>query len=290
MKSNKHSNNQIVNPVLAGLTLQQEMAIRPPDTRIRLNGRLRLPDDPTSYKIAEALVIWDPKSQSILRVLGAHIPTFKSDGEIVQGKGYYLAFQAVGDRQSIKARELPVTEFDSPTAVFLREAHLPQYAPAAHFAVIRVFSADQEVRSRIQIVGFSLAKLWMHKDKKTNKITPEVDRTTMRIIASFNNAPRFKLFNKINDRPAIAGGNFELVKEIIENLSMFSGVDLTVALSVTAKLEDTTGTLPPPAEDMDVSIESIAESVLQTTAEITKADEQSVPLNVPAEQEEEFIA
>lgn len=252
------------NNVLGGLSLSQIMEVRPPDPRLRLSGRLLLPEDPTSYSVSEMLIIWDPTTKTVLRILGAHIPTFKGpDGQLFPGKGFFLGFHSVGDHQLMRTRDLPVTDYDSPTYVFLREAHLPQYAPSAHFAVLRSFRGDQKVRARVQIVAFTTDQLWIAKDKTSGKEQPEINRKTMRIIESFSKeSPKFMLFNKTEEHPAVVGGNFEAIKEILEKTSTFCGMNLTQAISLTSKIKQTTSKdAVDDADSMDMSVEPVGQTV-----------------------------
>jgi hypothetical protein len=223
----------------------------------------------------------------VLRILGAHIPTCKlKDGSVKVGLGFYPDHRTLGAAiQHISTRNLPTGEWDSPTGVKLRENQLPQYAPQAHYAVLRLFRADQAVRFRFQLIGFSFANLWMQKDKHSGMTLPQINRSTMRVLASFGErGPKFSLFNKRNDRPDIVGGNLDQVKKIIEALGLYGGVDLAWALSVSAKLRDTTGkTVVEAEEEMDMSVEPLIETISSA-----RDVEDAGPTNHAAAHEEEM--
>ena len=71
------------------------------------------------------------------------------------------------------------------------------------------------------------------------------------------------LFNKTEEHPALNGGNFEAIKEILEKTSTFCGMDLTQAISLTSKIKQTTSKdVVGDADSMDMSVESVGQTVV----------------------------
>lgn len=217
------------------------------DSRIRLCGSLMAPSQEI-VPIAEALVAFDPTTDSIIKMIAAFIPPYPWGNH--QGAKYLISKHPNGEHKPVvihRNAESPKKggAYWNPHFLtgFLDYAKLPMTNENAEFRVLRAYRAGIRTPARFELLTFTQPKPGQ-----------DVDKRTMRVEIPFNSVPPIQLavYHKSLDW---------WQKKIIQELGDFSGVDLTVALGlgIKRKLDK--------AVQTGVISETIAEDILHDHSE-----------------------
>lgn len=260
--------NQIENGIFGKLSAEQMGKVKAeviPDAKIRLCGTLMTPSRDI-VPISEALVAYDPVSDTIVKFIAAFIPPHPNAPH--QGVKYLVSKDHCGDHKPVvitnngkadrKQNKGGKKMFWNPhfLTAFLDYSKLPMNVAQAEFRVLRVYRAGLRVKHRFELLAFD-----------TPKVGENVDKKTMRLELPFNSVPPIALARCYK-------AMFWWQTQILFELSDFSGVDLSVALDlgIKRKLDQAvqTGTMAPEVE----------EAILHDHSEDPVEGEVSEPLSV----------
>lgn len=217
------------------------------DSRIRLCGSLLTPSQEV-VPIAEALVAYDPKSDTIIKMIAAFIPP--TPWGTHQGAKYLISKHANGEHKPVVIHhnpEAPKKEgaYWNPHFLtgFLDYSKLPMTNENAEFRVLRAYRAGIRAPARFELLAFAQPEPGQ-----------DVDKRTMEVEIPFNSVPPIQL-------AFCHKSLFWWQKQIIQELGDFSGVDLAVALGlgIKRKLDN--------AVQAGVISETVAEDILHDHSE-----------------------
>lgn len=219
MKKNNKIQNKIQNNVFGQLNSADMQKIEKnviPDSRIRLCSSLLTPSREI-VPIAEALVAYDRKTDTIVKFIAAFVPQYK--GACHMGIKFLLSKNAKGAHKPIviawQGKQKEGT-FWNPHFLtgFLDYAKLPMACEHSEFRVLRAYRANLRVPARFELLKF-----------KNPKPGEDVDKRTMRVQMPFNSVPPINLAGNWK-------GLFWWQKEIVAEMSNFSGVNMLTALGI----------------------------------------------------------
>lgn len=222
------NNNQIDNNVFGKLDAAQLSQIKSqviPDAKIRLCGTLMTPSREI-VPIAEALVAYDPQSDTIVKFLAAFIPPHPRATH--DGVKYLISKDEDGQHKPIvithdknkKNKNNPSKKmFWNPhfLTAFLDYEKLPVYCAHAEFRILRAYRAGLRVPYRFELLAFDIPNPGDNVDKKT-----------MQVEVPYNSVPPIHLARCYRTM-------FWWQKQIVAEISDFSGVDLSTALGLGIK-------------------------------------------------------
>lgn len=239
--------NQIDNGIFGKLSSEEINKVRAdviPDPKIRLCGTLMTPSRDI-VPISEALVAYNPVSDTIVKFIAAFIPPHSNAPH--KGAKYLISKDQYGDHKPVVITHNGKTEqkrgkdgkklFWNPhfLTAFLDYSKLPMNCENAEFRVLRAYRAGLRVKHRFELLSFD-----------TPKVGENVDKKTIRLEMPFNSVPPIQLARCYK-------AMYWWQKQIVMELSDFSGIDLmsTLGLGIKRKLDQAvqTGTMAPDVEE-----------------------------------------
>lgn len=221
----------------------QKSAIK--DSRIRLCGSLMAPSQEV-VPIAEALVAFDPTTDTIIKFIAAFIPP--SPWCSHKGVKYLISKHANGEHKPVVIHHDGVKKegaYWNPHFLtgFLDYTKLPMSNEHAEFRVLRAYRAGIRTPARFELLTF-----------KQPEPGQDVDKRTMAVEIPFNSVPPIQL-------AYCHKSLFWWQKQLVGELGDFSGVDLTtvLGLGIKRKLDK--------AVQTGVISETIAEDILHDHSE-----------------------
>lgn len=177
--------------------------------------------------VAEALVAYDSHRGVVTKFIAAFVPGCRENGH--DGRKFLISRKNEKGYQKpivIEKREnQPVSEGDKPfhwnnriLRVYLDPDKLPMTA-ASEFRILRAYRHDVRTRYRFEILAFDMPR------------TGQVDKRTMRLEKAIPRIPPLELVN-------LFGGFVWFQKEICQELSMFSGEDVSLVLGLEAQVRE----------------------------------------------------
>lgn len=217
------------------------------DARVRLWGHVIAPTQEV-IPIAEALVAFDPTTDTILKFIAAFVPPYPWGSH--KGVKYLIGKHENGDHKPVVIHRNEETEkkrslYWNPKflTAFLDYTKLPMVNENAEFRILRAYRAGIRVPARFELLSF-----------ENPQPDQDVDENTMRVEIPFNSVPPIQL--------AFCHSTFWWwQKKIIQELGDFSGIDLAEALGLGIKLKITK------AVQAGVISETIAEDILHDHSE-----------------------
>lgn len=214
--------NKIDNNLFGKLSTEEMskvMSAAVPDSKILL-ACSRLTPSRDVVPIAEALVAYDTKKDTIVKFISAFFPA-DNNGEH-KGIKYLIARDARGMHKAVVVKntiEKPKDKkrhYWNPYSLgaFLDHAKLPPTVEHAEFRVLRAYRAGLRVPHRFEILNFD-----------TPQPGTDVDKRTMRVESAWNSVPPIEL-------APIHRSFFWFQEEIMCRFSDFSGLDITTALGL----------------------------------------------------------
>jgi len=239
--------NQLDNGIFGKLSSEEMNKVRSdviPDPKIRLCGTLMTPSRDI-VPISEALVAYDPASDTIVKFIAAFIPPHPNAPH--KGAKYLISKDQHGDHKPVvithngkvdqKQNKDGKKMFWNPhfLTAFLDYSKLPMNCENAEFRVLRAYRAGLRVKHRFELLSFD-----------TPKVGENVDKKTIRLETPFNSVPPIQLARCYK-------AMYWWQKQIVMELSDFSGIDLmsTLGLGIKRKLDQAvqTGTMAPEVEE-----------------------------------------
>jgi hypothetical protein len=202
--------------------------------------------------VAEALVAFDPRTDTIVKFVAAFIPPFK--GATHQGVKYLISKYPNGEHKPVvihhtgKKKEGTYWNPYFHTA-FLDYSKLPMTNEYAEFRVLRAYRSGIRAPSRFEILAF-------HAPEAGKDVNVDKD---LYVEYPFNSVPPIYL-------TYCHGDLFWWQKKIVNDIGLFSGVDLgeALGLGIKRKLQK--------AVNLGTISENIVEDILHDHSEDTPTD------------------
>jgi len=218
MKKNEIQNNLFGNVNSADMRKIQNKVVS--DSRIRLCSTLMTPSREI-VPIAEALVAFDPTTDTIVKFISAFIPQPKDKSH--KGIKYLISKHAeTGEHKPVVIAwngQKKEGSFWNPhfLTAHLDYSKLPMTNENTEFRIFRTYRAGIRVPARFELLKFN-----------SPEPGQDVDKRTLRVEAPFNSVPPIQLTKCYKNF-------FWWQKQIINQLGIFAGVDLCSALGLGIK-------------------------------------------------------
>jgi len=190
------------------------------DSRIRLCSTLMTPSREV-VPIAEALVAYDTKTDTIIKFISAFVPPPRDNAH--KGVKYLISKDAqTGEHKPVVIAwngQKKEGSFWNPhfLTAYLDFGKLPMTCESAEFAVLRAYRAGIRTPARFELLAFDMPNPGQ-----------DVDKRTMDVVAPFNSVPPIQLARCYKHL-------YWWQKQIIEHFGAFAGVDLMSALGLGIK-------------------------------------------------------
>ena len=245
-----------------------------PDSRITLCST-RLTPSREIVPIAEALVAYDTRKDKIIKFISAFIPPYKRACH--QGIKFLLSKNAKGEHKPVviawqgKKKE---GTFWNPHFLtgFLDYSKLPMACAHAEFRVLRAYRSNLRVPARFELLKFN-----------TPKPGEDVDKRTMHVEIPFNSVPPIALAGSYK-------GLFWWQKEIVTEMSNFSGVNMLTALGIgiNSKLTEAVQNGVMSEQVKEDILHDHSEDPVEAVEEVSESLAESFGVRVKAEDGQDF--
>jgi hypothetical protein len=213
-------NTEIQNGIFGGSAAAQLQKLVIKDSRIRLCSSLMTPSREI-VPIAEALVAYDTRTDTIVKFVAAFIPP-PLDGKHKGIKYLISKDHATGEHKPVVIAwngQKKEGAFWNPHFLtgFLDYSKLPMTCEHAEFRVLRAYRAGLRAPARFELLSFEAPPSGQ-----------DVDKHTMAVECPFNSVPPIQLARCYKHL-------FWWQKQIVNELGNFAGVDLMAALGLGIK-------------------------------------------------------
>jgi hypothetical protein len=214
--------NAIQNNVFGSLKPEDMSMIQKkvvPDSRLRLCSTFMAPSREV-VPIAECLVAYDTRSDTIVKFISAFIPPPRDNAH--KGIKYLISKDDAGDHKPVVIAWNGIKKegsFWNPhfLTAYLDFGKLPMSCETAEFRVLRAYRAGIRAPARFELLAFDMPKPGH-----------DVDKHTMQVEAPFNSVPPIQLARCYKHL-------YWWQKQIIDHLGAFAEIDLMSALGLGIK-------------------------------------------------------